>query len=183
MRITRAWLDETYHCEDGRAFGIATLPPEGLELEECWPLIFRADWAVGLAIKSGAITHEAARGIVFEAARVHAMTARQEGRINMIYLLCRLWSQPNSAAQVRDEARSLADACLFSVPSDLRACQELLMVGLLAASDFDVNRGSAGELLQAAAFMLGVVAGQEATAGVIIAKVKTRIAMQERATA
>lgn len=64
MKITREWLARTPHCEAGRAFGLAALPPEGLELSECWERIDRPDFLLGLAHVAAVTTYGDGEGAV-----------------------------------------------------------------------------------------------------------------------
>lgn len=52
MKITRDWLERTNHCADGRAWGDIEVGAGGLELEECWGKIMRADWMLSMIVQT-----------------------------------------------------------------------------------------------------------------------------------
>lgn len=64
MKVTRAWLERGEHCPDGMAYALAVLPPEGLELEQCWALLHRPDWVISLAVQSHFLSLKEAREIL-----------------------------------------------------------------------------------------------------------------------
>jgi hypothetical protein len=165
MKITPDWLAATDHCADGRAFGLAMIPPAGLELAECWPLIERPDWVISLAVKSGLVSYCAARGMVERALRLYA-TEHGDGD-TLAALDAMTHGVIAGAPLLRADIAASAYAAL-AVKRDTGTAHRLNAAGQLLTADVaefaDKDFELALSRLQGAAFSLGLAAGQASAA-------------------
>jgi hypothetical protein len=186
MKITRAWLASTPHCEDGRAFGLEMVGHEGLELADCWPLIKRADWALSLGIQTGAITFADGRAIVANLLRLHA---RELGHSAAVDLLDDL-AAGGEPVRIKELAASFAYGAIC-IGSDEHEGDRFNAIAQLASSDIaarssraerdpETGQSLAMSRLQGAAYGLGRSMGHKAAAELVIGRILARVPVGDR---
>lgn len=168
MRVTRDWLDATDHCPDGLAYALGVLPPDGLELEDCWPLLHRADWIVSLAVQTHYLSFAEARGIL-----AGILKASAEAAADVVTLGWFKRYDPRVVYAIRPAHGPLAaelasDAYLANAAqrNEPRA-HRLNALAQLMASDFEADRRRSLKSLQGAAFSLGLAMGQDRAAQLV----------------